>query len=174
VRPNPKSVTSYSNPQRSQVIAMADDNPHFRSASSWSEAAELVAFTPRQPSAPGHAAPTLRIHVRDHRHRELPVGQRTLEAHYGDFVVSQAHRGEREASRLALRTRYGSEARTVHVGGHEGRAYTLGPEVPEDDVDGRMPAVVTWADGPVHFLVASGALDVAELLRMAESLYAMG
>jgi hypothetical protein len=153
---------------------MEDSNPHFRSAASWTEAAELVGFSPRRPSVAGLAEPALRVHVRDHRHRDLPVGRRTLEAHYGTFVLSQARHGEQEASRLALRTRYGSDARTVRVGGHEGRAHRLGPEVPQDDIDGRMPAVVTWADGPLHFLVASGGLDVDELLPIAESLYAEG
>lgn len=155
-------------------MGMEWSNPHFRSAVSWAEAAELLAFVPRRPRVSGLPAPALRVHVRDHRHRDLPVGRRTLEVHYEGFVVSQAHRGEQEASRLALRTRYGSDARTVRVGGYEGRAYGLGPEVPDDDVDGRSPAVVTWADGPIHVLVASGELDADELLRIAESLYADG
>lgn len=150
---------------------MEASNPHFRPAASWAEAAELVGFAPRRPSSSRLTEPTLRVHVEDHRRRDLPVGRRTLEALYGSFVLSQAHRGEREASRLALRTRYGAEARTVRVGGHEGRAYPQGPEVPKDDIDGRMPAVVTWAEGPIHFLVASGDLDLDELLSIAESLY---
>lgn len=146
-------------------------NPHFLSVASRSEASELVTFQPRWPRLPGLGEPSIAIHVRDHRRRELPAGSRSLEAHYDGFVLSQARRGADEAARLALRVPYGRDARTVWVSGHEGRAYPLGPEVPPDDVDGRAPAVVTWHEGGVHFLMASGTLEVERLEAIAASLY---
>ena len=54
---------------------------------------------------------------------------------------------------------------------HEAMAYELGPEPEPDDIDGRMPAVVTWSDGEIFYLVASGELTVDWLLRIAGSLY---
>ena len=71
----------------------------------------------------------------------------------------------------ALETSYGPEATEVDVGGHEGRLYALGPEVAADDVDGRNPAVVVWADGEILYLVASHLLPAARLSRVANSLY---
>ena len=47
--------------------------------------------------------------------------------------------------------------------------YELGPEVPPDDIDGREPSVVTWADGEMFFLLASGQLEAQMLKDIAES-----
>ena len=72
---------------------------------------------------------------------------RTLEAQYGAFVLSQTHRGAVEAKRLALKVSYGADPRAALIAGHEARVYELGPEPPPDDVEGRSPAVVAWSDG---------------------------
>jgi len=42
--------------------------------------------------------PLIRIHVRDHKLRELSINDRTLEGHYGGFVLSQARKGTYESS----------------------------------------------------------------------------
>src|SRR6516165_672696 len=42
--------------------------------------------------------PLIRIHVRDHKLRELSINDRTLEGHYGGFVLSQARKGTDESS----------------------------------------------------------------------------
>lgn len=131
----------------------------------------MVVFEPRWPSLEPAEAAALRVHARDHRRRDLPPAGRTLEAHYGQFVLSQASPGPEASARLALRTDYGPSARPVRVDGHEGRLYELGPELPADDPDGRSPAVVTWCDGPMHYLLASVTLEADHLLRIAESMY---
>ena len=119
----------------------------------------------------GSRLQSLRIHVRDHRQRDLPVRERTLEAHYGNFVLSQSLPGTEEARRRALSVSYGAAARPASIAGHEGRAYDHGPEPEPGDLDGRMPAVVTWHDGEMFFLIASGELPLAELENIAASLY---
>jgi hypothetical protein len=144
--------------------------PHFLTARDWAAGAALLTFTPRQPrQSAGHALASLQVHVRDHKRRELAPASRTLEAHYGAFVLSQSKHSPQEARRLALTVRYGLEARTVRIGAQEGRAYDLGPVPEPDDPDGRMPAVLTWADGGMFFLLASGELGIPELHRIAES-----
>ena len=148
------------------------DNPHFASVASWAAAEEMLTFRPLQPGEPaGFRLQSLSIFVRDHKQRELPIGERSLEAHYGGFVLTQARKGESEARRWALRVSYGAAAFPVSLAGHEGRAYRLGPEVPPDDIDGRSPAVVVWHDGDMFFLIASGELAVEELIDIAGSIY---
>jgi hypothetical protein len=148
-------------------------NEHFAEAGDWREAAGLVTFKPVEPRfTAGFSLQSLAIHVRDHRRRELAVGERTLEAHYGGFVLSEARSTKDGARQKALETSYGAEARDVRVAGHEGKSYELGPEVAADDIDGRMPAVVTWCDDEMHYLIASGELSADVLLRIAESVYA--
>ena len=147
-------------------------NPHFATADSWREAAKLLTFSPVEPrETAGYSLEALRIHVRDHRQRELPAAERTLEAHYGGFVLSECRSTERDARQKALEVRYGRDPREIDVSGHEGRSYEMGPEVPADDVDGRMPAVVSWADGEMHLLLASVELSAEALLRIAGSMY---
>lgn len=147
-------------------------NPHFESAPSWEAARTLIAFQPLDPSeTAGLQLQSLRIHVRDHRHRQLRIEDRTLEAHYGGFVLSQSLKGASEARRLALEVPYGLDAREARVLGREARVYELGPEVPPDDIDGRSPAVVTWYDGDIFYLIASGEMQSEVLLRIATSLY---
>jgi len=148
-------------------------NVHFETAASWREAGKMLTFEPVQPrQTAGFKLQALRIHVRDHKRRELPAGVRTLEAHYGGFVLSEARAASRtEARRRALDTSYGAEGRDVDVGGHAGKAYEIGPEPEPDDPDGRMPAVVTWSDGEMFYLVASGELLADLLLRIARSVY---
>jgi hypothetical protein len=144
--------------------------PHFVTVADWAEAAAMLTFTPRLPRrTAGHGLGSLQVHVRDHKLRELAPASRSLEAHYGAFVLTQSKHAPQEARRLALKVMYGAEARTVHVGGREGRAYDMGPEPEPGDPDGRMPAVVTWADGWLFFLLASGDLEMGELLRIAGS-----
>lgn len=144
----------------------------FETATSWKSARELVTFAPRIPAeTAGRKLQSLRIHVRDHKLRELEPKERTLEAHYGDFVVSQAQPGKDEARRLALDVKYGRGPREGQVAGRAARIYELGPEPAEDDIDGRPPAVVTWHDDGIFYLVASTELAAADLERIAESLY---
>jgi hypothetical protein len=133
----------------------------------------MLSFEPRRPrDTAGRDLESLSVFVRDHRHRDVPVEERSLEAHFGTFSVSQSHKGEREARRWVVETSYGREPREVRVAGHEGRTYDLGPEPPSDDIDGRAPAVVVWHDGGMHFLVASAEPGVDTLLAIAESMYA--
>lgn len=151
------------------------ENPHFTGVESWTGAEALVDFPPAEPGhTAGFTLQSLRIHVMDHHERELPIAKRTLEAHYGGFVLSQARPGAAEARRLALEVSYGAEALEASVAGHQARSYESGPEVEPEDVDGQMPAVVVWPDGDVFFLIASGELDRGVLIRIAASLYPRG
>jgi len=132
----------------------------------------MLNFDPVEPKyTAGMPLKSIRIHVRDHKRRELAIADRTIEAHYGSFVVSQSRKGVAEARRLALEVKYGGAGRDVTVGGCAGRAYELGPDPPPDDIDGRSPSVVTWHDGEIFHLIASGELTVDVLLRIAASLY---
>jgi hypothetical protein len=145
--------------------------PYFTAVATWSDAERLLTFVPLQPhDTAGFQLESLRIHVRDHSERALPIGDRTLEAHYGGFVLSQARRGGAEARRLALDVSYGPAPRDARIRRHEARIYELGPEVPPDDIDGRSPAVVTWHDGDMFFMVASGRLTADVLMRVALSI----
>ena len=108
--------------------------------------------------------------MRDHKLWELSVNDRALEALYGGFVLSQACKGTDEARRLALDVRYGSAGQEGQIAGHAARIYELGPEPPPDDIDGRSPAVVTWYDADLFFLVASYTMSSDELVRIAVSL----
>lgn len=147
-------------------------NPHFANPENWHAAGSMVGFRPREPRhTAGRELESLAVHIRDHRLRELPMSERTLEAHYGTFVLSQARRTESEARRLALDLSYGAAPQEARILGHGARLYEHGPEPDPDDIDGRMPAVVTWSDGDLFFLVASGELSTATLVRIAMSLY---
>ena len=129
-------------------------------------------FRPLEPRhTAGLSLRSIQIHVRDHKLRELPIEDRTVEAHFGAFVVSQSRKGATEARRLALDVSYGPTSREARIAGHSARVYELGPEPPPDDIDGRSPSVVTWHDGDMFFLIASGALLSDELVRVAVSLY---
>ena len=151
------------------------NNPHFETASSWKAARAKLTFQPREPGyTVGLRLHSIRIHVRDHKLRELSINDRTLEAHYGGFVLSQARKGTDEARRLALDVRYGSTGQEGQVAGHAARIYELGPEPAPDDIDGRSPAVVTWHDADLFFLVASDTMSSHELVRIAISLYGRG
>jgi hypothetical protein len=50
-------------------------------------------------------------------------------------------------------------------------AYELGPEPAIDDIDGRAPSVVTWHDGEMFYLIASGQMSADDLIKIANSLY---
>ena len=119
---------------------------HFQPAASWKEARRLVTFEPRRPRKTEGLRPKLRIHVRDHKRRLAPE-DRTLEAYYGPFVLSQSCKGEAEAKRWALDVSFGADPRPATIAGRLGRVFELGPEVPPDDIDSRPPAVVAWHDG---------------------------
>jgi len=149
------------------------DEAHFQPVPDWQAAAGLLAFVPRRPVfTAGEALRSLQIFVRDHWRRELPVTERSLEAHYGAFVFSQTLRDESEAQRLALNERYGRFPKEISVAGRSGRRYELGPAVPADDPDGRSPAVVVWHDGGRFYLVASTTLEADELAAIAASVHA--
>jgi hypothetical protein len=148
------------------------NNPHFETARSWKAAGAMLTFQPVVPKyTAGLRLQSIRIHVRDHKQRELLIAERTLEAHYGGFVLSQAHKGELEARRLALTLSYGPVKREARVAGHDARVYELGPEPAPDDIDGRTPSVVTWHDGEMFYLIASGEMKSDALVKIAASLY---
>ena len=151
-----------------------NENPHFATAASWKAARAMLTFAPLLPThTAGLRLQALRIHVRDHKMRDLAPGERSLEAHYGGFTVSQAHKGAAEARRLALLVSYGREGHDMLVAGHPGRVYELGPQPPPDDIDGRSPAVVVWHDGGLLLLVASDTMSADKVARIAVSLYAV-
>jgi len=79
----------------------------------------MLTFEPVAPrETAGFSLQRLEVHVRDHKRRELAAGDRTLEAHYGGFVLSQARARSREDARLrALETSYGQVGRAVRVAG---------------------------------------------------------
>ena len=146
------------------------DNPHFQSVASWSEAAALLTFEPAVPTdTAGHALDTLAVFMRDHRMRELPAEDRSLEAFYAAFVFTQSRHTPERAREAALATPYGLDARPVEVGRHEGRGYERGPDPAPGDPDPPMPAVVVWHADEMFYLLASEELDVAALLRIARS-----
>lgn len=145
---------------------------HFATVETWAAAEAMLNFHPLEPKqTEGCSLQSLQIHIRDHKHRDLSVGDRTLEAHYGAFVLSQARPGTVEARRLALVVSYGRAPLEVRVLGREGRMYELGPEPDPDDIDGREPAVVVWSDGEMFYLAASDTLMAEALLRVATSLH---
>jgi hypothetical protein len=132
----------------------------------------MLTFQPREPKyTAGRRLHSIRIHVRDHKLRELSANDRTLEAHYGGFVLNQARKGNDEARRLALDVRYGSAGHEGQIAGHAARIYELGPEPAPDNIDGRCPAVLAWHDADLFFLVASDTMSADELIRIATSLY---
>lgn len=132
----------------------------------------MLAFRPLEPNRlAGLPLQSIRIHVRDHQLRELPVEDRTLEAHFGRFVLSQSRKGPSEARRLALDVSYGRDARETRIAGCAARVYELGPEPAPDDIDGRSPCVVTWHDADMFYLIASGEMSSTDLERIAISLY---
>ena len=118
-------------------------NQHFLTCASWEASAAELIFAPLVPvHTAGRELESLRIHVRDYKLRDLPIGDRGLDAHYGAFVISQQlARDEPAARALALDRSYGPKAREITIGRHDARSYELGPEVPPDDIDGRSPAV---------------------------------
>ena len=147
-------------------------NPHFETALSWKAARAMLTFQPLEPEhTAGLRLQAIRIHVRDHKLRELSVDDRTLEAHYGGFVLSQARKGVNEARRLALDVPYGRAGRDARIAGCAARVYELGPEPAPGDIDGRSPAVVTWHDAEMFYLIASDEMSSDELVRIAVSLY---
>lgn len=147
-------------------------NPHFETAASWKAARAMLTFQPLEPRhTAGFHLQAIRIHVRDHKRRVLPVADRTLEAHFGGFVLSEAHKGADEARRLALEVRYGPAGQDARIAGRGARVYELGPVPPPDDIDGRSPAVVAWHDGELFCLVASDTMPSGDLVKIAISLY---
>lgn len=157
------------------VLATAEHrigNPHFATATSWDEARALVTFVPRVPTATAEmGAPVLRVYVRDHKLRAVPVGDRTVEAHYDRFVFTQSRRTPDEAQRLALDVAYGQAPQEASILGRPARVYELGPEPMLDDVDERSPAVVAWHDGAIFYLLASGEMTVDALMMIAMSVH---
>lgn len=145
---------------------------HFASAVDWDDAERFLTFRPRVPrDTAGAELEGLRVHVRDHRARELAPEGRSLEAHYGVFTLAQSSPGAAEARRRVVEVGYGSEPREARIAGREARTYEAGPVPPPDDPDPRMPAVVTWWDGDLHFLLAAENLSVIDLVRIAGSIY---
>ena len=132
----------------------------------------MLTFEPLVPRTPAALhSPSLRIHVRDHKLRELPPAERSLEAHYSSFVFTQSRHERAEARRLALSVAYGGQPTDAASAGREARVYELGPPVPPDDIDGRVPAVVVWHDEGMFFLMASGSMTTEALREIANSVY---
>jgi hypothetical protein len=149
-----------------------DPMPRFLAPTTWEEATALLDFVPRRPAdTRGFTLHGLRVHVRDHRRRDLPRHLRTFEAHYKGVAVCQSRPGASAARRRAMVVRYGPDVMPIRIRGHEGRAFPLGPDVPPDDIDGRSAAVVTWHDGPMFHFVMSTQLQVDELTLVAASVY---
>jgi uncharacterized protein len=157
------------------VLAAAErhiGNPHFATAASWDAAHVLVTFVPKVPKSTAEvASPALRVYVRDLKLRLVPVGERSLEAHYGRFVFTQALRTPEEARRLALDVSYGRAPQEASILGRPARVYELGPEPAAGDVDGRSPAVVAWHDGDLFYLLASGEMTADALMTIALSVH---
>ena len=148
------------------------DNPHFETLSSWKEAEAMLTFQPVRPThSKRFSVRSIAIYVRDHKHRELPVSDRSVEAYYDGFVLTQARRGEDEAKRLVLDVPYGRAPRVTRIAGREARVYELGPEPEPGDIDPRNPAVVVWRDAEMFFLIASDELSSEALVGIARSLY---
>src|SRR5689334_16250688 len=155
-----------------RTMAEMAGKPYFEKPRNWKAACALLSFKPRKPHhTEGFRLESLRVHVRDHKQRELPVEGRTLEAHYGAFALSQARRSAAEARRLALDVPYGQAVREMRIGGHAARVYELGPEPEPGDIDGRSPSVVAWHDGEMFYFLASGEMSSGDLVKIAESLY---
>ena len=148
------------------------ENAHFVSVASFEDAREMLTFQPREPAVRGDPERVrLRIFVRDHKMRELAIADRSLEAYYDRFVFTQSRKGVDEARRLALDVSYGRDPRPGAIGGHAAKMYERGPEPEPGDPDARMPAVVTWHDGEMFFLLASGELPVQDLITIAQSIH---
>ncbi|ANM30067.1 hypothetical protein ABI59_11540 [Acidobacteria bacterium Mor1] len=152
--------------------------PSFAPVSSWEEGADLIGFIPRTPRETlGFPVDSMHVFVRDHKQREVPVSERSLEVYYRlkndgpGFVLSQSCPGTPEAERRAFQRSYGQDGRPTRVAGKPARLYPLGPPVAEDDVDGRPPAVIVWQDDDRLMLIASSTLEVDQLQRVADSLY---
>ena len=146
-------------------------NPHFVAVASIDEAETLLTFRPSIPNFTAECElDSIAVFVMDQRRREVPLRDRTVELHFGRFVVSQQRPGPEDARRLALEVSYGPTPIHLQLAGHPGRGYELGPEVPPDDIDGRAPAVVVWANGDRFNLVASSELRLNALIEIAGSL----
>jgi hypothetical protein len=152
---------------------MTEWSSHFETFETWADAAGHVEFTPRVPTdTAGCDLISLAVHVMDHRGRRLPSEERSLEAHYGRFVIDQKRASTTEdARRAALETFYGPDPVEVTIGGSVGRRYALGPPVDADDVDGRSPAIVVWSVSDVVYLIASTELDDTVLMAIAASMH---
>ena len=149
-----------------------NDNPHFQKVASWKAARELLDFEPLVlRDTKKRRLQSLYVYVRNHKQRELPIGERSLEAYFDGFVFTQKKAGNAEARRLAISTSYGLEGHNTSVAKHPGRLYELGPVPPPDDIDGRSPAVIVWHDDGMFYLIASTEKPASELLRIAQSLY---
>ena len=113
-------------------------NPHFETVDTRAAAGSRLSFDPLAPKRLGEfRLQSLRIHVRDHRLREVPFDERTLEACYGSFTLSQSRKGAAEARRLAFEVSYGAGGRDGLIAGRSARIYELGPEPPPGDIISR-------------------------------------
>jgi 3-oxoadipate enol-lactonase len=154
-------------------IGGVDSTDRFVTPLTWKDAARLVEFKPIVPrKTRGRQLKRFRVHIRDHKARDLPKRERTLEAYYDGFAFTQRLRSPDDARRDAMGPRYGPKTRDVVIGGHQGSMRELGPEVAPDDIDGRDSAIITWSDGPMfYFFFGSREMTLAELLPIARSLY---
>ncbi len=149
------------------------ENPHFESVPSWQAAAEKLNFKPLVPGKHfKHKLKSLRIFVRDHKMRQLPIGDRSLEAFFGSFMFSQTQRADAdEARRQTVEVSYGQFGQEALIASHVGRGYELGPKPPAEDIDGRSPSVVVWHDGNMSYMLASSERPLIDLIKIAGSFY---
>jgi hypothetical protein len=140
---------------------------HFEFPTTWSEARDLVVFGPIQLATVTQSElVSLAVHIRDHKRRDLPITDRTLEAYYDDFTFSQRMCAtSKEAKRMAVEISYGPAPRKAIVGGGEARVYE--GELDSDD-DEALPPVVVWHADEMFYLLAGRTLDAQALLQLAE------
>ena len=99
-----------------------NDNPHFEKVASWKAARKLLDFEPLVlGNKKKRRLQSLYVYVRDHKQRELPTGDRSLEAYFDGFVYTQKQSTTAEARRLALSKSYGLEGRDIQVATYPGR-----------------------------------------------------
>ena len=132
----------------------------------------MLTFQPLEPKyTAGLNLEAIRIHVRGHKLRELSIEDRTLEAHYTAFVVTQSRKRVEEARQQVSDLSHSRPIRDTQIAGRPARVCELGTEPPPGDIGGRRPSVVCWHDAEIFYLIASDAIPSDELVRIATSLY---
>ncbi|MEZ5559522.1 MAG: hypothetical protein R3E86_13385 [Pseudomonadales bacterium] len=149
------------------------DQAHFKAVASCRAARDLLTFEPVAPEMLGGCRRrSMYVFVLDHRQRHVAVPERSFEAHYDTFVLTQTRRSIEQARHPVLAVSYGRDGADTRIGTLAARVYELGSVPPPDDIDGQSPSVVSWHDEGVCFLLASNELRSAQLLDVARELVA--